>query len=97
MGNMSFSISPAVRTQNEDQLLQQAITAFKARAELASKALGGNSYKIVNLSLDSGGFQPMMAQQAMRSDMAFAKSVAPEIEAGTSTVSLTANGTIEVQ
>jgi predicted secreted protein len=97
MGNMSFNISPVVRARSEDQLLQQAVAAFKVRAQLASEALGGHSYKIVNLNLDSGGFQPMMAQQAMRSEMAFAKSAAPEIEAGTSTVSLTANGTIEVQ
>lgn len=99
IGQMDFGISPAVRSQSEDALLKQAVAAFQARAELATTALGGKGYKLVNLSLDGGNFQPMMARGAMAADsMAFSKAqAAPEIEAGTSTVSLSASGVIEVQ
>lgn len=99
IARMDFSISPTVRTQSEDALLKQAIAAFKARADLATAALGGKTYKLVSLGLDGGGFQPMMARNYAAADsMAFSKAAAaPEIEAGTSNVSMSANGVIEVQ
>ena len=40
MANMQFSIAPKTRTASEDQLLKEAISAFQARAQLVSEALG---------------------------------------------------------
>ena len=99
IARMDFSISPTVRGASEDELLKKAVAAFQARAELATAALGGKDYKLVNLSLDGGGFQPMMVRSEMAADrMSFSKSAAtPQIEAGTSTVSMSASGVIEVQ
>lgn len=99
IASMDFSISPQVRSQSEDELLKLAVAAFKARAELANKALGGTGYKLVSLSLDGGGYQPMMTRSHAAADsMAFSKAaVAPTIEAGSSQVSLSASGVIEVQ
>jgi predicted secreted protein len=99
IASMDFGISPKARSQSEDELLKQAVAAFKARAELAAEALGGKGYKLVSLSLDGGGFQPVMMRGAAVADsMSFAKAeVAPSIEAGSSQVSMNANGVIEVQ
>ena len=99
MGGMNFSIAPATRKSSEDALVKEAIAAFKARAQLATEAMGGSSYKIVNLSLNRGGYgpeapAPMMMMKASRG---MADAVTPEIEAGTSEVDMNANGTIEVQ
>ncbi|MCQ4240085.1 SIMPL domain-containing protein [Stutzerimonas stutzeri] len=94
MGSMHFSVSDAIRKQNEDALLKDAITAFRARAQLTTEALGGSDYRIVNLNLGSGGgYQPVMRSMAMKNMDAMAT---PEIEAGTRQVSVNADGIIEV-
>ncbi|MED5611830.1 MULTISPECIES: SIMPL domain-containing protein [unclassified Pseudomonas] len=98
MGNMSFSIADATRQQNEDSLMKNAVAAFKARAQLLTDSLGGKGYRLVNLNLNSAGAprpMPVMRMAAMKADAGYG--AAPEIEAGTSQVTVTADGTIEVQ
>ncbi|SDI65421.1 SIMPL domain-containing protein [Pseudomonas panipatensis] len=95
MGNMSFSIADATRQQNEDSLMKSAVAAFKARAQLLTGALGGKDYRLVNLNLSSAGNprpMPVMRMAAMKADAA----PAPTIEAGSSEVTVSADGTIEV-
>lgn len=99
MGGMNFSIANATRKTQEDALLKEAVAAFKARAQLATDALGGSGYKLVNLSLNSGGFQPPMPMRmsAMKGAERMDAAVTPDIEAGTSQVTINADGVIEVQ
>jgi predicted secreted protein len=99
MGGMSFSIADDTRKTHEDALLKDAVAAFKARAQLATEALGGSGYKLVSLNLNSGGFQrPMpMRMEAMKGAAMMDAAVTPEIEAGTSQVNINADGVIEVQ
>ncbi len=100
MGNMDFAISNPSRKKTEDQLLKDAVAAFKARAQLATEALGGKSYKLVKLNFNSAGFQPIrpMRMDAMASSLSMSKAApVPEIEAGTSEVTVNADGVIEVQ
>lgn len=99
MGGMSFSVANPTQKKTEDALLQDAINAFKARAQLATSALGGKSYKLVSLSLNGGGFQrPQPMSMKMDSYSVSANAApAPEIEAGSSQVSVNADGVIEVQ
>ncbi len=98
MGGMDFSISDPARKASEDTLLKNAVTAFKARAQLVTEALGGSSYKLVNLNLNTSGYPqpymrpPVMMMKAARADAA----PTPDVEAGTSQVSVTADGVIEV-
>ncbi|KGS11713.1 MULTISPECIES: SIMPL domain-containing protein [Pseudomonas syringae group] len=99
MGGMDFSISPATRKTSEDALLKDAVNAFKARAQLVTEALGGTGYKLVNLNLNTSGYpQPylrapvMMMAKSLREDSA----PTPDVEAGTSQVSVAADGIIEV-
>ncbi|MCF5354462.1 DUF541 domain-containing protein, partial [Pseudomonas syringae] len=99
MGGMDFSISPSTRKTSEDALLKDAVTAFKARAQLVTEALGGTGYKLVNLNLNTSGYpQPylrapvMMMAKSSRADSA----PTPDVEAGTSQVSVAADGVIEV-
>lgn len=95
MGGMYFSISDPIRQQNEDALLKDAVTAFRARAQLAAEALGGRDYKIVSLNLNSGGgYQPEMRSVAMKQMDAMPT---PDVEAGTRQITMSADGVIEVQ
>lgn len=98
MGGMDFAIADPTRKASEDALLKDAVKAFKARAQLATEALGGKAYKIVNLNLNSNGYpQPYMrAPMMMKAASMDSAPVTPEVEAGTSQVSMTADGAIEV-
>lgn len=98
MGGMDFSISKPTRKASEDQLLKEAVTAFRARAQLVTEALGGTGYKVVNLNFNTTGYPqpylraPVMMMKAAREDAA----PTPDIEAGTSDVTVAADGVIEV-
>lgn len=99
MGGMDFSIASDTRKTREDAMLKDAVEAFRARAQLATEALGGKGYKLVSLNLSTGGFQPPMPMRAYAAKgMAMMEAApAPEIEAGTSQVTVSADGVIEVQ
>lgn len=98
MGGMDFSIAKPTRKTSEDALLKDAVTAFRARAQLLTEALGGTGYKVINLNFNTSGFPqpymraPVMMMKAARSDAA----PTPDVEAGTSQVTVTADGVIEV-
>ncbi|MPQ70181.1 MULTISPECIES: SIMPL domain-containing protein [unclassified Pseudomonas] len=99
MESMNFAISTATRKTSEDALFKEAIAAFKARAQLATEALGGKSYKIVNLNLSSNGYPQPYARGAMMMMKAPAMDAAPtpDVEAGKAQVNMNAEGVIEVQ
>lgn len=100
MAQMQFSIAAKTRMHSEDQLLKEAISAFRARAQLVSEAFGSTSYKVVNLNLSSSGFSrpPIYARSAkmLSSPMANDAAPSPEIEAGSTEVSIIADGVIEI-
>lgn len=100
MANMQFSIAPKTRISGEDQLLKDAISAFQARAKLVSEAFGSKSYKVVNLNLNSSGFSrpPVYAHSAkvLSSSMSDESALIPDIEAGSSQISIIADGVIEI-
>ncbi|WP_192980008.1 MULTISPECIES: SIMPL domain-containing protein [Pseudomonas] len=99
IAGMDFSIATDTRKTREDAMLKDAVNAFKARAQLATEALGGKGYKLVSLNLNTGGFQPPMAMRNFEAKgMAMMDSApTPQIEAGTSQVTVSADGVIEVQ
>lgn len=99
MGGMEFAIADETRRKYEDLLLREAVTAFKSRAQLTTEALGGRSYKLVNLNLNSSGmFPPTPLRTAAMKSMERMDAVpAQQIEAGSSQVSISADGMIEVQ
>ncbi|WP_341522599.1 SIMPL domain-containing protein [Pseudomonas sp. G.S.17] len=98
MGGMDFSIAKPTRKASEDVLLKDAVTAFRARAQLLTEALGGTGYKVIHLNFNTSGYPqpylraPVMMMKAERSDAA----PTPDVEAGTSQVTVTADGVIEV-
>lgn len=99
MGGMSFAVSDATRHKHEDELLREAVAAFRARAQLATEALGATSYRLVSLDLNGNGVRPPIPLRAvtMKSMARMEEAPAQEIEAGTSQVGVNAEGVIEVQ
>ena len=98
LADMQFSLSAESRSSTEDTLVADAIEAFKSRANIVTRSLGGAGYKIVNLNLNTQFMQPMryrgQQKMAMAADMEMSS---PEVEGGQSDVTVSADGTIEVQ
>jgi predicted secreted protein len=97
LGNTAFSVSPEARRQAENELIAEAIAAFKARADIVRGALGGRSYKIQHLNVNAGYSAPPPRFALARSMAAAAPEVpAPNFEGGMSMVTVTVGGAIEV-
>lgn len=93
--SINFSVSPNRRSAAEDELIAQALDAFKQRAELVRRQLAAKGYRIVDASINTGGGElvPLRRPFAME-----AKSGAsPAVEAGTSTLTVSVSGLIELQ
>ncbi|MCQ4346110.1 SIMPL domain-containing protein [Pseudomonas stutzeri] len=98
MAGMHFSLSPAGRRQHEEQLLKDAVAAFRERAQLVSEAMGGRSYRVVRLDLHSGaGMRPPLLRGMAAKTMSMDSAPVPEIEGGSSELTVNADGVIEVQ
>ncbi len=93
--SINFSVSAGKYQAVEDELITQALDAFKQRAELVRKQLAAKSYRIVDVSINTSGGQPVPLMRGLAMESA---SVAPPaLEAGTSTLTLIVGGTIELQ
>lgn len=98
LGGVSFSVSPELRRQTENELIDEAVAAFKTRADIAAKAIGGRTYRIRRIGLNTGGMQPSPRPLAARAlAVQSAEVAAPVFEGGTSVVSVVAAGTVEVE
>lgn len=94
---VSFSVSPELRRQTENELVVEAVAAFRARADIAARALGTRGYRIRRLAINTAGAFPQpraMARAAPASADAFS---APVFEGGTSQVQVSAQGVVEVE
>ncbi|MCX9156924.1 SIMPL domain-containing protein [Niveibacterium sp. 24ML] len=98
LGQISFSPSPETRRKAEDEAIVDAIAAFKARAELASTALG-RKYRIRNFAINTNqNFRPPMPMaRAATMSMASEAAPPPSLETGETQISVTVTGTIELQ
>jgi len=95
--SIEFSISPERRQATEDELIAEALTAFKARAEIVRQNLGASHYEIVDLSIDTQGGQPPRPVFAEARVMAATQVPPPALEGGTSRLSVRVGGTIELE
>ena len=98
LGGIAFGISPEARRQIENDLINEAVSAFRARADLAAKAVGARGYRIKRLAINTGGVAPFPRPMARMAPAAAPDSVAvPVFEAGTSQVQVSAQGMVEAE
>ena len=96
LGQIGFSVSAEVRRASEDEIISEAIKAFRARADIVQTSLGGRSYKILRLRINTGGGfvpRPLVARAMAQSDAV----AAPPLEGGVSQITVSVSGTIEVE
>ena len=98
LSGVNFSVSTELRRQVENELINEAVAAFKARADIAAKAIGGRSFRIRRIGLNAGGGAPVPRPMLARGMAAQSAEVStPVFEAGTSMVTVVAAGTVEVE
>jgi predicted secreted protein len=92
-----FSVSPERRRKIEEELVVEALEAFRARADLVRRTFGSSGYRLVEVHVGTGGGgpppRPMMRAMAADSEMM----MPPAVEGGTSEITASANGAIELE
>jgi len=95
--SIRFSVSPERQKALEDELIQEALTAFRARAELIRKSLERRSYAIVHISIGHSGRPPQRPMRAAAQSLSLDKVAPPALEGGSSTLKVAVNATIELE
>ena len=95
--SIEFTVSPAQRRKVEDELIDEALAAFLARAERVRKRLGSGGYEIVQISIGTSGAPPPMPLMRGAMAMESAKVAPPALEGGSSEIVSSVNGSIELK
>ena len=95
--SLAFEVSREVRRATENGLIDAALDRFKERAEIVRKNLGASGYRIVELAVHTSGAPPEPPPRRARHMALQAGSVTPPaVEAGSSKVSVSVSGTIQL-
>ena len=96
LNSFRFSVSREKRAAVEGEIIEQALAAFRVRADRVRKQLGAKDYELVSVHIDTGGrISPRLQMEAM--PMASSKvSRPPALEGGASTLTANVRGTIEL-
>lgn len=94
--SMRFSPSMEARKKYENLLIDDAMKAFKQRVDLLKTHMEGQNVRVINININTGRGnypRPVYAERMMAMD-SMAKS-APAVEAGTSSLTVTVNGSVQ--
>ncbi len=96
--SVGYELSPEVRADAEDRMIQKAIAAFSRRAVLVTEKFGRPGYRLVNVNITSTGSVPRPMYQSRAMAMSMEQAVpAPTLKPGTQTVRVTVDGMIELK
>ncbi len=92
--NMRFSPTRETRVQYENELIEEAMIAFKQRIDIIKKHMDNKNVRIVNMHINTGGGhdRPVYAESRMT---AMDSKSAPAVEAGTSKITVTVSGSVQ--
>lgn len=96
LSGVDYAIAPETRKAAEDRLISEGLKAFQSRAERITHDLGRNRYRIVKIDVGSNP-PPFQSGRPLLRAMAAEAVQAPPVEAGETTLSMTIQGTIELQ
>lgn len=96
--SMSFKPTQATRKKAADALIEDALHAFNQRAALIQKTLHSGGYTLVEIHVNTQNqFSPVYQRAESYAMMNKSVAAAPAVESGKSSVSVTVNGTIQLQ
>ncbi len=98
MDGLNFGVSNAKKATIEQRLMTEASRAFQNQAKNLTRAWDARGYRVVNVNLNMGNQYPVpvFRNMAMKAEAADASVPSQNFESGNSTISVTANGTIEL-
>lgn len=97
MNNLTFGVSELKKDALERKLMTEASRAFQQQAKNLTRAWDARGYRVINVNLNTGNDNyPRPMYSSMRATSADASVPSQNFESGNSTVSVTANGTIEL-
>ena len=94
MGGLSYTLSPEVAAQVQDEMLEAALEKLRARAMRAAKALGKKEAELkeINTQGNYNPVQPVYHRGARMEAMAMSDSMAPPVASpGETTITMTVN------
>jgi predicted secreted protein len=98
LSGIDFSVKRETRDALEDELINEALAAFRDRASLIAKGMDASDWSLVGLSVGRSGGEPRMVHMRAEVDMmSMSKSAPPVFEAGTSDIRIQINGDVELE
>ena len=92
---MYFSPTDETRKKYEDQLIEEALEAFKSRVAIVKKHMDNMDHRILNININSGGYQPPIPYERGGVMKSMAIEATPAVQAGTSKITVTVNGSVQ--
>lgn len=98
MNNLTFGVSDTKKTAIEQKLMTDASRAFQNQAKNLTRAWDARSYRVVtvNLNANNNNYPRPMYNMKAASEAMDSSVPSQNFESGNSTISVTANGTIEL-
>jgi predicted secreted protein len=98
MDNLNFGVSDTKKDALEQKLMTEASRAFQQQAKSLTRAWDARGYRVINVNLNTGSNypRPMYSAMSMKAGAADESVPSQSFESGNSTISVTANGTIEL-
>ena len=96
--SLQFSVSPDRRSRVEDELIQEALAAYQARADIVSKSLGAKGYTLLEVTLHTRDQRPPVpVVRAEAATLQRARVAPPAMEQGTSRINVQVSGKIRLR
>ena len=97
---MQFQPTRATQLRVQEELTREALKAFSERARLIAASLNAKGYELVDVSVSGGGVQPVYRARmgmVMMAEAADAPAPPVAVEGGTVTLTVSANGRIQLR
>jgi predicted secreted protein len=93
--SMRFQVSPDRRAEELETLVVEALEAFRTKAELVTRTLKADDYRLVNLSIDENG-RPRPYHGVVQAEAMAMRAAPPSVEAGDSKLQVSVTGSIQL-
>lgn len=94
--SMRFEVSDRKRTGEIDTLIVEALDAFTRKAELISRTMKAQDYRLVAVTVDENGDPPIAYRGIVQAEAMSAVAAAPQVEAGDSKIAVRVAGSIQL-
>lgn len=94
--SMSFTVKTETREAAENELIAEALDAYRARAMIVSKSMNAESYDVVTSNINTQNYNSPYYARAESASMSSVARAAPAVESGESKVTVTVNGQIQL-